>query len=148
MAKATRREGTYRSITARPGTDEYDCQFHDQALRAADAALRLWIVRIPCGLFALTGVAFLVALWIDGSASGVNLRGLTLWTSLAVLELANVALRGKLFYFRFLLSGAKFWEVTLPCRNPESEEESSKMVGQERHAASDTRRDYSEGQHP
>jgi hypothetical protein len=95
-------------ITAAPGTDEYDRQFRRQALHAADGALALWIVRIPCGVFALWSVVMLFMLWFhwpDG-----DLRSLLEDLYLALcgiwcaIEFGTVALRGRSLYFQSLLS--------------------------------------------
>lgn len=98
-------------IISPPGTDEHNRQFRRQSLRAADAALALWIVRIPCGLFALVTVASLVDLWLGAIVVNVSLIAVTVYLSALALELGDVALRGKSFYLRFVLSGARVGHV-------------------------------------
>ena len=98
--------GTDR-ITATPGTDEYDRQFRRQALHAADAALALWFVRVPCGVVALLTILLLLSLWFSSPDVDFNLLFMSLYLSLAAIELGNVALRGRSCYLRFILSGVK-----------------------------------------
>jgi hypothetical protein len=94
-------------ITARPGTPEYQRQFNQQALAAADAALRMWTVRVPCGLFAVMSVclAFSFAAHFRQSPLEHGLMVIELLT--VALETGSVALRGKSLYFRWLLSGVR-----------------------------------------
>jgi hypothetical protein len=94
-------------ITARPGTPEYQRQFEQQALAAADASLRLPFVRIICGVFAIaSGMAVILSL-IDSSLTWKScLENLLVSTPLAV-ELGLVAFVGKSLYLRFMLSGVR-----------------------------------------
>ena len=105
MSKTTSTtHGSYR-VTAPPGTSEYNRQFRRQRLWAVDAMLSLWFVRIAFGVFAIFAVGALVAFWQDATVVDVSLLGATLFLSLSVLEFGNIALRGKSFYLRFVMSG-------------------------------------------
>lgn len=97
------------SITAKPGTPEYQRQFEKQALGAADSILRLWFVRVVCGayaaLFLLQPIQTfdLNVSWADWAqwffySIGVILIG---------IECGSVALFAKSFLLRYGLSGAK-----------------------------------------
>ncbi|HUT93198.1 MAG TPA: hypothetical protein VMY37_27285 [Thermoguttaceae bacterium] len=95
-------------ITAKPGTPEHQRQFDRQALRAADAALRLGIVRVGCGVVALAMFAMMFASAMDMPDHGPWTHVSTLVFSLVLfVETAHVALRGRSVFLRFLLSGAK-----------------------------------------
>lgn len=94
-----------RRIAAKPGTPEYQRQFDRQALRAADAALRLGIVRVGCGAVAL-------AMFVMMFMSAMDMRDHGGWTRVWMLvfsfvffvETAHVALRGSSVFLRFVLS--------------------------------------------
>ncbi len=94
-------------ITASPGTPEYQQQFNQQALAAADASLRLPLVRIICGVFAIACVIMAVHSLFDLSLTWTSRLGdLLCFTPLAV-EVALVAFVGRSLYLRFLLSGVR-----------------------------------------
>ena len=79
---------------------------HD-ALRAADAAFRMWTVRIPCGIFATMLLAAIVHLWI--TSTGNMLMRLMITTSFpCVIEGARIALTGGSRYLRYLMAGLPF----------------------------------------
>ena len=103
--KAASTESTGDRIEAEPGTAEYNRQFRRQALQAADASLSLWVVRIPCGLFALSMAVYLVAGWRDASLADMSGLLFTFYLAFAIVECGGVALRGKSMYLRFMLSG-------------------------------------------
>ena len=53
-------DDSVQRITARPGTAEFDAQFEQQALSAADGIFRHWFIRIPCAVFALGNVTAII----------------------------------------------------------------------------------------
>ena len=99
-------------ITAPPGTPEYQRQFRLQQLTAADRALHIPVVRTACGLFGLTFAWSLVELAPEiVTADSVGLmfsRSVMLaFNALVVAECVGVALFGKSFYLRLILSGVQ-----------------------------------------
>lgn len=93
-------------ITAPPGTPEYQEQFEKQALGAADSVLRLWFVRVACGLFAIP--AFYESVETFGESK--NLFEAVFFSTFLILmglECASIALFRKSFWLRYGLSGAK-----------------------------------------
>ncbi len=105
MSKTTSTTAESYRVTASPGTSEYNRQVRRQRLWAVDAMLALWFVRIAFGVSAILAVGALVAFWQDASVVDVSLLGATLFLSLSVIEFGNIALRGKSFCVRFMLSG-------------------------------------------
>jgi hypothetical protein len=91
----------------------YERQFRGQALQAADAALALWIVRIPCGVIALLMIICLVLCWLNASVVDLNLLLLTVCVLTFTIDFGNVALRGKSFSLRFALSGVRRGQAEL-----------------------------------
>lgn len=76
-----------------------------QAIQAADAALRMPLVRVASAIFALGAIACILAVWL--SADHLYLAvGLTFSLLLAVIELVSVALFGRSRVLRYQLSGA------------------------------------------
>ena len=92
-------------IAARPGTAEYESQFHRQALAAADSALRLGIVRAACGFFGLLFLAGGIVEVAEGTCDWDSFAFLL--RAIITVDLLNVALRGKSMWFRLLLSGVR-----------------------------------------
>jgi hypothetical protein len=100
-------------ITAQPGTPEYQRQFEQQALAAADASLRLGLVRIACGVFAVMFGALAVDAVVDAVLDfSVRWTGRLVYAACLaslVVELARIALVARSRYLRFLLSGIHRW---------------------------------------
>jgi len=117
MSTTTPTNDEAERVPATPGTDDYNRQFRRQALRAADAALALWIVRIPCGVFALLTVLFILVLWFDSPNVDLNLLLMSLYLSSGAIELGNVAFFGRSCYLRFILSGVKRAEAQVDDRD-------------------------------
>ena len=98
------------SVTAPPGTPEYQQQFERQTLAAADLTLRVRIVRIACGLFGLLFLAVTIIGVTEAISDWNRLRVsacLAVGFAIATVEFFSVAIRGKLMYLRFLLSGIR-----------------------------------------
>jgi hypothetical protein len=80
-------------------------RFRRQAIRAANLTLAMWIIRIPCGLFALLLTVNTVYSWLSSPASAFALlRDLFILLPM-VIALANVALRGRSPFMSALLTG-------------------------------------------
>lgn len=90
-------------ITAAPGTGAYRQQVDRQALAAADAALRLGLVRVVCGLFGAMMVVMVALEFAAGSSPGPKS-----WFVLPIAaEAFSVALFGRSQCLRLMLSGAR-----------------------------------------
>ena len=93
-------EQTSEPIKAPPGTPEYDRQFKYQGLTAAAAALRLWVVRIPCGILGISSVVSVFSSF-DWSLSKILVA---FWVGLIAVELFTVCFSGRSWYLRFALA--------------------------------------------
>ncbi len=82
-------------------------RFRRRAWLAADAALRLWIVRVPCGVMSLLMLAAPTLAAIDATTwrDWLGLGGMLPGAVLLGRELALVAILGKSRLLRFMLSG-------------------------------------------
>lgn len=92
---------TIPRITAHLGTPEYEEQFRRQSLAAAQAALKMWIVRIPCGILAAYLPFAIVDAWVCGTQGWLSLLTGTLYLLLATFELASIAFFGRSTWLRF-----------------------------------------------
>lgn len=76
-----------------------------KGLQAADAALRLWVIRVPCGAFALLQIGGVIHEWLVAPNVDLQLVELTFYMTLFAVELGNIGFRGRSLWTRFLLSG-------------------------------------------
>jgi hypothetical protein len=88
-----------------PDCESTNSRFRRQAIRAADLTLAMWIVRIPCGLFALLLTVNTVYSWLISPASGFALLRDVFILLPIVIALTNVALRGRSPFMSALLTG-------------------------------------------
>ena len=95
-------------IKARLGTAEFDAQFEQQALSAADRILRHWFIRVPCSILALSNVAAIIEIIFVSAPPILSLISAIISMTLLTLEFGRIALGRKSFYFRFCLSGVPF----------------------------------------
>ena len=103
-----KREQTSGPIKAPPGTPDYERQFKYQALVAADAALRLWVVRIPCGILGVMFVALALFMeWPVPKLSGNIFIFLSSIYVLFAVELLTICFCGKSWSVRFALAGVR-----------------------------------------
>ncbi len=91
-------------ITAKPGTDEYQEQFDKQALGAADSILRLWFVRVACGLFSVLYLYFAIDTFGE-SNTWIEACFFFVYMIFFGVELGSVALFGRSFFLRYMMSG-------------------------------------------
>lgn len=90
----------------RAGKESDDKHSIREALKVSDAVLRSWIVRIPCGVFAIMLVAGVIHTWVSREASQILLPlALTTSSIPVVLDCGRIAFGARSKLFGYLLAG-------------------------------------------